>query len=135
MAGPFEVMTVDFATDLAGRFDDGLNVTATLPVGRAGEVHAVAAWFDAWIGRDPAGRPVRLSTGPEAADGGFARQQHWGQLVQVLPLAPSPHANDPAAAAPLRVAPGQALEVTAVVAARGGGGSIYFPLVRAVPAA
>ena len=78
VAGPFEIMTVDFLSDRATAFDGGVNVTHTLPVrpGSGGEVHAVVAWFEAEL--DPAGE-IRLSTSPWATDNSFARQQHWGR--------------------------------------------------------
>ena len=110
VAGPYEIMTVNFMTDspddvanpsedgLPGGGDgggssssggggggSGLGTTLDLPVlpGMAGEIHAVVAWFEAIL--DPHG-DITLSTSPWAADNSFARQQHWGQLVELLPL-------------------------------------------------
>ena len=124
VAGPFEIMTVDFLRDRATAFDGGVNVTTTLPVrpGRGGDLHAVVAWFEAEL--DPAG-DVRLSTSPWAPDNSFARQQHWGQLVELLPLSPG-------GGRPLRAEEGASVRLTSHIASTGGAGSIYFPEVAVV---
>ena len=44
MAGPFDVLTVDFSTDAASAFDGGVTATSAMPVLSAGELHAVVSW-------------------------------------------------------------------------------------------
>jgi len=85
-----------------------------------------------------------LSTSPWAPDNSFARQQHWGQLVQLLPLIqPEEEEEEEEEAStagggggggrPLVAKLGDYLEVKSLVSSTGGGGSIYFPSVRVVP--
>ena len=146
VAGPFEVMTVDFAHDRADKYDGSTNLTFDLPIERqphlgrapAGsgggeggmgdeevELHAVVAWFEAEIGVDEFGVPQTLSTSPWAPDNSFARQQHWGQLIELLPL-------DLHTGRPLAGRPGlDALRVTVNLHSQpGAAGSVYFPKVE-----
>ena len=108
---PYEIMTVNFMTDSPdddvanNASEDGLLAAAAAAAAAAVVVvEEAAAWarrwicpcFQAWRGNprgggvfeailDPHG-DVTLSTSPWAADNSFARQQHWGQLVELLPL-------------------------------------------------
>ena len=82
VAGPFEIFTIDFATDNATQFE-GLRVVRAGRARSAGAIHAVVAWFEADL--NPSGS-ISLSTSPWASDNSFARQQHWGQLLHVLPV-------------------------------------------------
>ena len=58
----------------------------------------------------------------------FARQQHWGQLVDLLPL----DHEAGAVPRPLRANEGDSVRLTAEIVSEGGGGSIYFPDVTVV---
>jgi hypothetical protein len=44
VAGPFEVLTVDFSSDAANAYDGGLEFVTKLPVLSEGEAHAVVSW-------------------------------------------------------------------------------------------
>ena len=124
-AGPFEVLTVDFRSDEGGGFD-GHKFIIDMPVESPGELHAVVTWFDAELGRDEQGTLVTLSTSPWASDNSFARQQHWGQNINLLPLS----FENSDSGRPLHANADDRIEVTAVVGASSGDGSIYFPSVR-----
>jgi len=82
VAGPFQILTVDFRGDDPHAYDGGLNITQTMPVLSQGEVHAVITWFDAFLDDEPSSM---MSTSPWARDNSFARQQHWGQLIELVP--------------------------------------------------
>lgn len=101
--------------------------------------------FEADLGWDVNGVLQSLSTSPWAPDNSFARQQHWGQLVQLLPLIQPEEEEETTTAGkasgggeggggrPLVAKLGDYLEVTSLVSSSGGGGSIFFPSVRVVP--
>ena len=115
---------MNFLEDDPTDFKDG-NITLSLPVqpGADGEIHAVVSWFDAALDGDG---DITLSTSPWASDNSFARQQHWGQLVQILDLEDASPPSLPAK--PREVGPGDTIRLTTTIAAKNAGGSFYFDL-------
>ena len=126
LAGPFEVMTVDFYEDAANKFDGGMNHTFKIDAKVDGEAHAVIAWFDAELTRDGS---VTLSTSPWAIDNSFSRQQHWGQIIELLPATRSVVRGRNRGIIP-KVKKGAAMELVTTINADGGSRSVYFPEFR-----